>query len=331
MDLDQYTNHLLFRPLRDETAKTRLVDLQIELRSPRSTFCGFAQLLAHFMSPIDTRSASLIHFLGQLTFICDQLDRLYEQTRLIDERDAEQTALEGLSIYWNSRETFQFIHNLPVVMLSLEAELAPLLPGHDFWLDSLATQANLVWAAFDMLANPQDPEIPKHLLEFDRILRELQLQQRYQDQQSWEQFLRASTHEMAYFRKIAAGALRHFRSEESFKVLLRLLEDDHDEVAAEASDSLRELKDHRAVPALAERLKKGFKNPSYLGWIGSALEAMPESQALEALIDTLDRVMSQHREAAWDQVSKYHPVGGLYSAIQAIGGRRAEEALKRYL
>ena len=327
MDWDQYTFHMSLAGYL-APPRSRLGALRSEAARVRSTFCGLAQILVASSQKGDDEVAEVHDVIQDLQIVCDLLRLIHENLMPsgMPPKDDDEMLLM-LDGYRQRYAVVQLARSLSKKMFFADAQLRRILPNLDFWLSHIDEQSQLLWACFDMLVSPEPPDVLSEAIAFDRVLREIAHQANYQESNSLTQFIRASEHPMAYFRTKAAVALRHISDERAFEALLQLVGDDHEEVAAEAANSLGNRGDRRAVAVILARLEQGFEYEAYIGWMGSALAAMPDSTATVPLIQALDDLMKKPLNG---DPLLLHPTAGLIAALKAIGGAVAENALRGY-
>lgn len=326
MSLGRYDYHARLISYREGDAIQRLSALRSELQTTTGVFCGYSEIMRLNLDKIPIAAPRLSELQNQLSMLCTTLRELLSTTKPKAEFYTVEEAEQALKVYWEKFGVAKSALSIPDNIRLFAHEARRVLPNYDFSLDHIEDQLLLTWAVFDMLANPGESSLPRDIYDLAVALRSMQDKITSGDNRVFPLLVEASQHEMSYFRKDAALLLRHYKTDEAADILIHLLGDPTEEVVAEASNSLKHLKNRKAIPTLIECLERKFEAMAYIGWIASALAAMPDERALEPLIRKTEEVL-QNLEQNRDF---FYPAGGLFEALQAIGGARAEEILRRY-
>jgi hypothetical protein len=327
MNPEKYLYHMSLLPYREEGMKTRLAALRADMHQPKNTLCGFAELLQIHMNKAQSVPNSLFDFQATVKSICVTLTELREKTDYDREILTEETAKEALLLFWQKYEVVQIALSLPTKMQALEADFRNVMPRFEFWLENITDKTLLLWAEFDVLANPNTMDLPDEYVQFYELLEESLEEIRVGNFIGLEQVIAASRHELSYFRNIATTVLGHFKDERATDALILLLFDEVEEIRGWAASSLKNTNNEKVISALVQALQQNFNDEAYIGWIGDALAEMPNELAVDALVVTLDSIMTDPTRSHGFFT---YPVAGLYKALKAIGGEKAEAAIKRH-
>jgi hypothetical protein len=325
--LHLYRHHLPLLAMREESAKARFHLLLHDLKPVSSSLRGYGDMLRQTMQQAQFVTPELVDFHANMQSLSTTLQEVDQQTRSDWQSLSEEEAQANLALYWDRRDAIDAMFALEKQSSVVEGEIDRLLNQKISLTQMLERNANLLWALYDVLINPSKMDIPETIVQREWLIRDAQTKAKEGNLEGLETLIDASVSPSEYFRQIAAETLQYFKDTRAVAMLMNLLFDEQEYIRGVAAHSLKQLKDTQAVPLLISALDQKFKDGHELGMIAEALGAMRDERAVDPLIDVLEKLMRRSRGLGDRQAQ---PLAGIYNALKAIGGDRANAAIERH-
>jgi hypothetical protein len=237
-DLERYSSHYRLLGDRYGLLRYRVSMMSVWIFQPiMGTAAGqletSMQLLMLVLEEVSSIPSSVHAFQAKLESVVAEIREIHSSIVIDWDSPTDESLTAALNAYWSKREIGAKVMHLPQQMREIEVDLRPIYPHYDMTLNTLERNARHINAALEVLANPDEPDLPQELFYWSKTLDIarylvadiMRNPEKVLDEDTLQHLLKASEHSLLDIRLEATRSLASSPDEKSVTALLRLIND----------------------------------------------------------------------------------------------------------